>query len=163
MTTAHSLPEAPHERRGESAPKRPKVRRDAGWKLLEERFEDITVIAGGRVRVPSRTHAGRFYTTDPSRQFCPCPDSVAGANICAHVNVANWALLIGRSGYTISRHLNSRAGLDEWHIHRGETTVFEGVRYSLAEAILERRGDERAGDCVMCGERLDAHATHGCP
>lgn len=115
----------------------PKVRREAGWRLLEERFEEITVVADDYVRVPSRTRRGHFYTTNPTKLFCPCPDSQAGGNSCAHVQAVSWARLIAGSGYRIERVHNCRLPFKEWHVFDRETGEPEGVRYSLAECLLD--------------------------
>ena len=115
----------------------PKVRREAGWRLLEERFEEITVVAEDYVRVPSRTRRGHFYTCNPVKRFCPCPDSQAGGNSCAHGQAASWARMIAQSGYRVERVHNSRLPFIEWHVFDRETGELEGVRYSLPEAVLD--------------------------
>ena len=115
----------------------PKVRREAGWKLLEERFEEITVVAEDYVRVPSRTRRGHFYTTNPTKLFCPCPDSQSGGNSCAHAQAASWARLIAKSGYRVERRHNGRVPVSEWWIFDRESGEPEGVRYSLIEAIAD--------------------------
>lgn len=140
-----------YERRTETnreEAKAPKVRRKAGWKLLEERFEEITVLADDYVRVPSRSREGHAYTVNPARGFCPCKDGQLGGNICGHVEAGQWAALIATSGYWIEKRFNSRVGLVEWWVFSREDGELEGVRYSLAEAILdviELKDQQRAG------------------
>lgn len=125
------------DRGGGKPSKTPKVRRESGWRLLEEHFEEIEVKSGGRVVVPSESIAGLTYRVDPSRQFCSCPDNEIGGNVCKHVNAASWAAMIASSGYRIERRFNSRVGLDEWHEYDDRTGKWEGFRYSLMQAIAD--------------------------
>lgn len=115
----------------------PKVRRESGWKLLEERFEEIAVLAEDYVRVPSRSREGHAYTVNPARGFCPCRDAQLGGNICSHVEAAQWAAMIASSGYRIEKRFNSRVGLDEWWVFDRESGSPESVRFSFAEAVMD--------------------------
>ena len=94
------------------------------------------MVAEDYVRVPSRSRRGHFYTTNPVNRFCPCPDSQASGNSCAHGQAASWARLIAQSGYRIERVHNSRLPFIEWHVSR-QSGKPESVRYSLAEAVFD--------------------------
>lgn len=130
--------ETVYERHSETNRERkPVVRREAGWLLLEERFDEIRFLAEDYVRVPSRSREGHAYTVNPARGFCPCKDAQLGGKICGHLEAPHWAALIASSGYRIERRFNSRVGLDEWWIFWRETGISEGVRYSFAECVMD--------------------------
>ena len=115
----------------------PKVRREAGWKLLEERYDEIEVLREDYVRVPSESIRGRVYTCQPSRMRCTCPDNALEGNVCKHSQAAKWMAMIAKSGYRIERRRNGRIPIAEWWIFDRETGEPEGVRYSLIEAIAD--------------------------
>ena len=142
VTTRGSVPQIRGEGKAMQQPERdfsrtPKVRREAGWKLLEERYDEIEVLREDYIRVPSTSIRGRVYTCQPSKLRCTCPDNSLEGNCCKHTLASTFASTIYGSGYRIEKVHNGRLPFEEWHVYDRETGEMKGVRYSFAEAYLD--------------------------
>ncbi len=123
----------------------------AGLLLAAHRHEDFEVLAAspGKVKVPSRSKPGNFWTVDADspHHACPCPiyrfgDARTGIRLlCHHVTAAELVLLFRKAApgvsFRIERRHDSRLGL----------VTFD---------VIERSCDYPAGHCWSAALSLEA-------